>query len=96
MMRQIEICKKSVNLNGQGDSTIAYYVTVDEMAEPGAETVLECYGVGVTIVESGETAVIPNVTISKDVIVALAELLAYHLVTPVTAGDVVADIISAL
>jgi hypothetical protein len=95
VMRHIEICKKSVVLNGQDESTIVYYITVDGMSEPGAETALESYGVGVTIVESGETAEIPNVTLSKDGILALAELLACHLVTPVTAGDVVVDWLSA-
>ena len=95
-MRYIEICKRSVRLNGQDDSTLVYYVTAEDMPEPGASTVLESYGVGVTVAESGETAHIPNVTLSRDAILALAELLARHDVTPVTAGDVVIDWLSGI
>ena len=95
-MRHMEFCRKSIKLNGRDDSTLVYYVTVDEMTEPGAETALESYGVGVTMIHSGETAIIPNVTVSGERIIALAELLSSHLVTPVTAGDVVADWLSGI
>lgn len=90
-MRHIEICRKTSQLNADKESTIIYYITVDQVNDADAGIDLENYGVGVTIAESGETKIIPNITFSKTEILLLAALLATHLVTPVTVGDVVED-----
>lgn len=94
-MRQMEIYRKSSKLYEEKESTIVYYVTIDELNDNTAGIVLETYGVGVTICESGESAVIPNVTFSKSGIFSLIDLLANYLVTPVTVCDVVNDWLGA-
>ncbi len=76
---------------GDEERTLVYYVTIDDLNDAQSGIVLETYGVGITICESGETEIIPNVTFSRTSILALVDLLAYHLVTPVTARDVVND-----
>lgn len=90
-MRQMEICRKSVRLIEEADHTLIYYVTIDDLTDAATGIVLETYGVGISICESGETAVIPNVTFSKTGILTLIDLLAYHTVTPVTVSDIVDD-----
>lgn len=90
-MRHIEICRKYSHLCADKQSTIIYYITVDEVNDADADIYLENYGIGITIAESGETRIIPNITFSKTEILLLAALLASHLVTPVTLGDVVED-----
>ncbi len=90
-MRQMEICRKTVELYSEKPSTLVYYVTVEEETDPASGAVLEAYGVGVAIIETGETEIIPDVTFSKSDILSLIELLAYHLVTPATVSDVVSD-----
>lgn len=97
-MRHMEICKMNAILNEENvgeaiteEITIVYYVTIDELTDAATGIVLETYGVGVTIVESGESEVIPNVTFSKTGILSLINLLSHHLVTPVTLTDVVYD-----
>lgn len=97
-MRQMEICKMNAKLIEENvgediaqEITIVYYVTIDEFTDATTGIVLETYGVGVTIVESGESEIIPNVTFSKTNILTLINLLSHHLVTPVTLSDVVYD-----
>lgn len=90
-MRHMEICKRSLKLHADNESTLVYYVTVDTVTNNASGIELETYGVGVTISESGETTMIPNVTLSKTAILELIELLASHLVTPVSVHDIVCD-----
>jgi hypothetical protein len=94
-MRQMEICRMNSKLsqdeeNAQ-ESTIVYFVTIDDLTDVASGIILESYGVGVTICQSGESAVIPNVTLSKTSILTLVELLSAYLVTPVSVGDIVDD-----
>lgn len=95
-MRHIEICRKYSELYSDTQSTIVYYITVDEINDVDADIHLETYGVGVTIAETGETKIIPNITFSKTEIYLLATLLSTHLVTPVTVGDIVEDWLGGL
>lgn len=90
-MREMEYCKKSVSFDTEEPKTLVYHVTIDEMHVPASESIIETYGIGVTIFESGETALIQNVTLSKSRIMSLSGLLAAHLVTPVTVNDIVED-----
>lgn len=90
-MRQMEICRKGINLGAEEEKTLIYYVTINDLNDDATGIVLESYGVGVTIVESGETAVISNVTLSNTRILELIHVLADHLVTPVTVADIVDD-----
>ncbi len=90
-MRHMEICKKRTRFDADCDCTLVYYVTVDELFDPRTGIELESFGVGVTICENGETGIVPNVTFSKAGILSLADLIASHLVTPVTIRDIVED-----
>lgn len=90
-MRHMEICRKNIKLNEEKENTVVYYVTIEELSDLPAGMTLETYGVGITISESGETEIIPNVTFSKTSILALVELLAAQHVTPVSVGDIVED-----
>lgn len=90
-MRQMEICRKNTKLHDDEESTIVYYVTIDELVDATTGIVLETYGVGVTICESGEAAIVPNVTFSKTGILALITLLSNNFVTPVSVCEVVDD-----
>ena len=65
-----------------------YYVLVGEMPVGG----LSCESYGVKVVgEDGETASVPNITVSAGRIEALMELLARNAVTPATLRDVIDD-----
>jgi hypothetical protein len=90
-MRQMEISRKTVKLDGETDSTIIYFVTTDDLTDPETQVSFEIYGIGVTILERGETGMISSMAFNKKDVFSLAELLASHLVTPVTVGDVVVD-----
>ena len=90
-MRQMEICRKRTRLDTESDCTLVYYITVDDLTEPHSGMELESFGVGVTICENGETGIVPNVTFSKTGVLTLADLLAFHLVTPATVRDIVED-----
>ncbi len=91
MMRHMEITKQLVHTDTRTTHTIVYYVTVNELVQPETGAVLEYYGIGVTICESGESAIISNVTFSKTDILSLVSLLSTCLVTPVSVRDVVDD-----
>lgn len=90
-MRQMEICRKGFCPGEAQEQTLVFYVTIDDLTDDAAGILLESYGVGVTIIESGETSVISNVTFSRSRILELVNKLADHLVTPVTVSDVVDD-----
>jgi hypothetical protein len=87
----MEICRKNIRLHEAAENTIVYFITIDDLSDAATGIELETYGVGITICESGETEIISNVTFSKTGILSLINLLACHLVTPVTVGDVVSD-----
>jgi hypothetical protein len=86
----MEICRNEISLD-QVQEILVYYVTINDLIDTASGITLESYGVGVTLCESGETSVISNVTFSKTGILELINLLASHLVTPVTVCDVVDD-----
>lgn len=90
-MRQMEICKKDLCLGEAREQTLTYYVTINDLTDDTTGILLESYGVGVTINESGESSVIPNVTFSRTRILELVNKLADHLVTPVSISDIVDD-----
>lgn len=66
-----------------------YFVVVDEM-KIGHLMGCESYGVKVAE-DGGDTAVIPNITVSISRIDALMELLGRNVVSPAGLGDVIAD-----
>ncbi len=90
-MRQMEICRKSIRFDESVECTAIYFITIDDLSDPATGIELETYGVGITLSESGETEVVSNVTFSKTGIFSLIDLLASHLVTPSTVGDIVID-----
>lgn len=90
-MRQMEICRKILYLGETREQTLTYYITIDDLTDNATGILLESYGVGVTIIESGETSVISNVTFSRTRILELVNKLANHLVTPVSVSDIVDD-----
>ena len=66
-----------------------YYVVIGEM---NVGHLFGCESYGVKIVEEGgDTAVIPDVTVSISRIDGLVELLRRNMVSPAGLGDVVAD-----
>ena len=92
-MRHMEICRKRAQLK-ETDCTLVYYVTVDNLTEPLAGLELESFGVGISICENSEFALVPHVTFSMTQVLYLAETLASHLVTPTTVRDIVEDWLS--
>ena len=90
-MRHMEICRKHLQLQRENNCTLVYYVTVNDLTEPLYGLQLESFGVGITICENSETALVPHVTFSKSRVLSLADKLARHLVTPVSVNDVVED-----
>ncbi|NLA85983.1 MAG: hypothetical protein GX847_01615 [Clostridiales bacterium] len=92
----MEICRKNIVLGENKVNTLVYFVTIDDLTDTTAGIILESYGVGVTICESGESSVISNVTFSGTGILELINLLADHLVTPVTVCDIIDDWLCAV
>ncbi len=95
-MRHMEICRKNIDLGEKKENTLVYFVTIDDLTNTAAGIILESYGVGITICESGESAVISNLTVRGTDILELVNLLADHLVTPVTVCDIVDDWLCAV
>ena len=93
-MRHMEICRKKTILGEEEEKTLIYYVIIDDLYDATTGIELETYGVGVTVGESGETSAISNVTFNGTGILTLINLLADHLATPVTVGDIVEDWLS--
>ena len=93
-MRKMEVCKKVMNLGTQTQQTLTYFITVDEMADQLSGTVIEQYGVGVSIMEAAEESSVRRITVSADKIRRLSDLLASNMVTPVALRDVIDDWVS--
>jgi hypothetical protein len=87
----MEICRKQIELGEDELHNLIYYVTVDDFTDDVSGIQLESYGVGITFDKGGDTAYIQHVTFSLTEIMKLSDLLAEHLVTPATIGDVVED-----
>jgi hypothetical protein len=90
----MEVYRKTVRFP-QAERTIAYYITADVFSDPATETARTLYGIGVTILESGETELVSSILFAKEDVLRLARLLADNLVTPVTVCDIVVDWLSA-
>ncbi|MEL4105739.1 DUF6514 family protein [Oscillospiraceae bacterium WX1] len=87
----MEICQKLLSFEEKPAQTLVYFITIEDTADKDDGICCENYGVGVTVAESGETALVSNVTFSQTDILILADLLASHLVTPTTMQDVISD-----
>ncbi len=72
-----------------GQHCFNYYILIDEIAYAG-DLVCENYGVKISV-PGGESASVPDVTLSAGRIEALAALLLRNCVTPSTLRDVVED-----
>lgn len=90
-MRHMEVYRKSAILSPEETSTLVYYVVVNDLKDFSKNLTYEMYGVGITIIETGETELVSDVTFSKTDILSLLKLLSDNLVTPVTVHDVVSD-----
>lgn|GEM_PF-480236 len=89
-MRCLEVLRRRTQL-GDTDCTLVYFITVDDIADAATELRFESYGVGITICERDETAVVRCVTQSSLSVFELVRKLHDHTVTPVTVADVVYD-----
>ncbi|WP_143162235.1 DUF6514 family protein [Sporobacter termitidis] len=87
----MEICRKNAMLHPGQNNTLVYYIVVNDLKDFANDFACEIYGAGVTIVETGETEIVSDVTFSKNEIFSLIKLLSDHLVTPVAVSDVVSD-----
>ncbi len=72
---------------------VVYYVTVDELFNCDGVAVLENYGVGICIPESGEEDNINSITTDARKILTIIDMLAEGAVTPVGLRDVLYDLL---
>jgi hypothetical protein len=89
-MRSLEVLRLRTQL-GDSDCTLIYFITVDDIADAATALQFESYGVGITICERNETAVVRCVTQNSVCVYELIRKLHDHIVTPVTVADVVYD-----
>ena len=87
-----EICRKVVDMGAYGRHTVVYAV----LSKFSDEFQKELYGLSVEIPESGEEEEIGYITSLKSVAVGIVKALADGGVTPISARDVVQDLISEI
>ena len=88
-MRELFVERRTVRGEDGVSHCFDYYVVIGEM-EVAEHFSWESYGVKVAE-QGGDSAVIPNVTVSISRIDGLMELLTRNTVGPAAVGDVVAD-----
>jgi len=94
-MRKIEVCRKNVNIDGEGNTELVYYITVDEVLSSNGTTVFENYGVGIR--KSGdEEDSIRGITTDSRKIGIIIDMLSSGTVTPVGLRDVMGDLLESL
>lgn len=86
----MEVIRRRTQL-GDRDCTLIYFITIDDIADAATDLHLETYGVGITICEQEETAIVRCVTHSSALVFDLVQLLHDHIVTPTTVADIVED-----
>jgi len=92
-MRKIEVCRKRVDLGGDNDTELVYYITVDEILSPNGATILENYGVGIRKSGSDEEDSIRGITADSRKIGLIIDMLSSGTVTPVGLRDVLSDML---
>ncbi|MDR3277510.1 MAG: DUF6514 family protein [Oscillospiraceae bacterium] len=70
--------------------TLAYSVLIDKIADCSGN-MLKSYGIRVSALERGDTALLRDITVNGDKILELTQTLARNFVTPATLRDVVYD-----
>ena len=89
---EYEICRKVVNLGKYGERTLVYTV----ISKYSEEFCRVLYGISIKVLEDGDEIVIRDITSLKDDVDRIISKLAAGFVTPVTALDVVYDLISEM
>ncbi len=92
-MRKTDVCRKNLDLGGENDIEVVYYITVDDLYNSDGVTVLENYGVGIRIPVNGEEDTIKCITADARKIFAIVDILAEGTVTPVGLRDVLYDLL---
>lgn len=88
-MRELLVDTCMAQDEGGSAHQLTYYVVIDEM-EVGGRFSCESYGVKVAE-QGGDSAIVPNITVSISRIDQLMELIRRNQVSPAGLGDVVAD-----
>lgn len=95
-MRKADICRKNICTGGENNTEISYYITIDEMLDCNGINLLENYGVGIRIAESGEEDNVKCITVDSRKIFNIVEILANGSVTPVGLRDVLYDLLEVI
>jgi hypothetical protein len=94
VLREIEYCRKYLNLESGSIREVAYYITVDEIFGTG-EILFENYGVRIRL-DSGDEDIIRGITVSGEKINLILQLLSDGTVTPIGLRDVIYDMLEVL
>ncbi len=90
-MRCTEICRRELEFGDRTVKTVVYAVAADDLYNENGTFVCESYGAAVSILQTGERAVVRCMTQNSRRILGFIDSLARGLVTPVSLRDVAED-----
>ena len=90
-MKRHEVCRKFCNLAKFGQKTLVYYITAITLEDDETGGTFESFGVAVKISETGEEAIVNDITTVNEKIHDLINHISSNFVTPVSLFDVVYD-----